>query len=1519
MTDTSAISVLRGLLSNFGWTILSTDNKTVARFGSDGPDVRFTIREDRVKFHVEACLDGVTPGSAPPQTVRSLASMANWAAVARYRGDAMPGRTSAPMTALAFEHGGRERFMDCLQDYRRGITSASIVCRCPTLLSRTGLEDSCEELEWPRGLDLCVGSAGDDQRRILITATPDIDLAAIVYNVALKLIDRAVEDADSDETVVPIIIDAAEVRVGSLKSEVEKMFRQVTGLSYDFDLIRSLMHLGFVHLLVVEFERLRIDRDFDPNNTFVADILVACGASRRLTLACDRHYVFHDTAPSLSDFAKSGAESVTWRFHALRTLGQRFYLDERFMLMDVAPLSLDDAPKLREQIEDEVEEAIRHLVKSAAGRLSATEARALLQGVALAEGASEGGVPTPVQIDEAISAVMPAARRRRTNRSYVAAALRACPAIRVLSSGQILLRRPALRAALAAESVAEGLIAFEVGGDASRLRSVFQAPDLEVWSLRFGFAFARLNSFSAPAETMSKLRSEFRLLDGGTQGDSLASENAVKLLLAAVSYFADLAASRPSDISAATFISDLKVSGLALPQTTFRKLNMIDWEFQNCNLRSSIFDECNLSSTFFDDCMLGGVAFLNCSFDHFTSFRNSDLSGSWFSRANGLIETLRYERENRVANTVWTGAELRGPGLSPLCLQYIRRQGGVADMIAVGDASGMVVNDTPVTVWRALLGAVWNERPFFEGKIPRRPTTLTVEIRSVVGADYVTVAGEQMWFAVTNDGSLFCGPDSQSWRQLGGPLGEAISRATFDTMPRGSRTHVAAFSDSGTAYIIGISSDSTQVSWHKLALPDGGVSAGKWLDVEEVAVLAIGSRDGTFMLVTQTAGKWRFWARAGDATSPVDAFGYSPRDQVLFVARKGGLIEGHLVLDNNSFRTLFRFQSAIADVSDVVALPGRSHQLIVGGLVPLSLPEEDRRQRADFNRPLCILATADGSVLAAFAREVREVVALNPNDDHLIEEVMEDTGAGPETADVDMNSYVPSPAKLTFAGASDSEIVLRLVVTSAKNDLMPGHRRLVPLIETRQGPVFRSVEIEISTLPVEAAGAPPKIARTRFAETDVALEVTETGMAARFPIVFARGVSHADVRLKLAYSGRGRYFDKSFSFHITVDWSDNPYDPDGRPARGPRFFGREMLIDRCCNELLGLRSLKLCGPRRSGKTSILKQIVARLQRRGILAFQISLLDGTADSVRQSLPKLLADGLRRDVPGETGAQIADAVMRAAGIEPNIETLMETIVKIGRRFGFQAPVALLIDEWGILGNKESALYNESSIHAIGSLIVRDSLENDLVLLLSSTPGDFTPPDTLSYSNAYRSITMTVNLAPFTDSELGHLMRDPLRAREAHFDNDKAAFARLKRWSGGDPYAANVLLHRAFALALDRGLPLVLRSADLEDPGAKAVLRQIYAGHINYLLKALGQEHLAAFRDWANQDPPIWERNPPIRVSTSDPADKIWRIFMEAGFSRPASPDSMRPADTGVGELTVWIPRGLALTLAGDNADI
>ena len=260
------------------------------------------------------------------------------------------------------------------------------------------------------------------------------------------------------------------------------------------------------------------------------------------------------------------------------------------------------------------------------------------------------------------------------------------------------------------------------------------------------------------------------------------------------------------------------------------------------------------------------------------------------------------------------------------------------------------------------------------------------------------------------------------------------------------------------------------------------------------------------------------------------------------------------------------------------------------------------------------------------------------------------------------------------------------------------------------------------------------------------------------------------------------------------------------PVTGNDFFGRSELIQQLTTELRAGRSIGLFGLRRSGKTSVLRELQRRSEPTGVVTV-LSDLEGIDDlaSVVPQLAEDLINALRRQKEHDRDIWIGSEIeQRPAGF-PDLSSRLVRVAEKNRELDF----VVALDE--IENLRRIATTSPESVRTfLGALRRASQATDNLSMLFTGVTTEFFDQSLLpgNLDNPLFGFVEPHYLRPFTRDETGSLVRDLGSLMMLQWEDD--ALDAVHHLAGGFPFLVRDLASRVREVAVSGAVPAVRKGA-------------------------------------------------------------------------------------------------------------
>lgn len=1360
-------------------------------------------------------------------------------------------------------------------------------------------------------------------------------------------------------TRIPLFVSLAEARTIGLQRALWEAAWAATRIPMSETQVTALLAAGYFHIYAPDLERLREGPVLDPNSELIATILSAAQTGGSFTLGCDRDQVFHGPL-----FTGNAADDALDPF---RTVGERFMWDSGLELYDSEVPDVARSEPLHKALTARLNGLRGEIVRRAEGRISPLEAERLLSALATEAGADPAGAFTDQEIRRQLLPRLTGDRVRPGNLRLAHAAIAGASALACVAPGVHRFRSTLFANWLVREALASALEALLFENDPERIDALFRRAAFPFWLVEWaiGQLGEEPTAMLRAALPGYLLRHQFRSGASASEGRLIGN---LWTLISAVVQAADRqtpgsAESRMKEI----LVAGAKLNSVSLPQACFSNISLWGCEFHDCDLSHALFRGCDLSGVSFEESSLAGARFEQCTFSKSTSFLGADVSGALLLECDTALDLLTDpDAPEQLAGSNWTASTMivaRGDDRAAKAIEPFQDAALSAGAFRIGDHSV----PWPAAAFQALVHGRWNERPV-RVRTHAHPAGLLCRLQdfnSVAAGAFAMQGlddGFQSWKAIEYAGAGVAGqwfvgvdnrgwawharsdPDRLTWSRIKG-VDSAVEVSIFELRsaagiwPANHLLVAIRREDSAEPLLAGTISVAGAVQLESAPVNDG-VSAMRWFRPARAGSplpeLAIGCSRGGGRLLRYDMDR-SGWERTGPMPGAfglqIEAFGYSPRENLLLACAGNGDVLGLRHLEAGSLEQIFRFNTALRRIVDVAVL-NREGQFIVVGISEQEMRVPDPAQR----KLLWVLMGASGSVVTVVSYATDDLGA----DDVAIPIVDDDETSGTFDGGLERAEQLHATAALlaelrperhTVPVTPRQRKLVELQLTEGSAAVDGENLRLPDSIDDAFGPRFRTVELTIVDAPfTDRNGNNFPSATRHYSEADLDLVSFEPGrVKISVSPSFVVGREAARAVLTIGYpsqegsddedSRRGLSLTVQRPFDLAIEWEDNPFVIDGTPVSDRQFFGFGAQLDEVVKVLVEERShLLLSSTRRAGKTSFIRR-AAEMLRNGDprrVAVTISGEDVNKDG---RVERAVQDALR--YIGQTEGRRDYTELGSLDL-PAKGDIVETLAHLAdAAAAFAKPFVIFVDEWGYL-NKESAgttfANSGDKLKAAG-----------IALCLTSVPSDFPAAESQSQSFDYRFFRRA-DLRRLGRNELDELVRRPLGEREFSISDDARERDFIWWLSSGSPHDANILMHFAFKAAkvefeaTDGASGRIVRAKHfLREDGTLAaepwaILREKYESQQGYLLDKLSEPEKAEMRGIARaleQLPPDFAPNrdsglsiPPLgipaRGMTQDP--KL-QIFSDSGYRAPTTSNlDGNPADDLIA-YQLWLPWALA----------
>ncbi|MCE5333831.1 MAG: hypothetical protein LLG06_04510 [Desulfobacteraceae bacterium] len=1344
-----------------------------------------------------------------------------------------------------------------------------------------------------------------------LLAFDDIDEpAVIVARLALKHCRDLLLD-DQNRCSLPLLMLGHQVCARGFLNAVSDALVKAYGVLLDKEILRGALGLGYIHLYISGAEYWRAGSDLDPNTAHFADLFASTGGGR-FVLGCCKE----DVVQYLSYLDSPGLPG-------LRTVGDRFRRDLGLSLYDVRMERLEDRDEgwIEAFLESSLSKVSEHICELAQNLVTPAEAVRLLEYLAVKAMSLGGHAVMRHELANIIRGVVLGDRGRVANISTIESSLLISGLFTVHESGHVAFVSEAFHTWLISRIARLSLSAFRDSGRTDLLTQLLREPGLKWWSLDRGIAHAWENKEGGPLPQLLNLLKRFNFFGKRERGETDTVERLNLLRI----YQLCLNRHKKDGQTDSVILIDLgnlpwQFINQPMCQFYFKDLNLEGWLFEECDLKNAVFDGCILGdeienrTTTFKDCFLGGAIFKECEFAWNTSFVRSDLSGTIFIKGGAASDFSRITGEKCLDRINLTASEIQiATGADELAKRLRQNSARLASTnIRVGaDASAdhvplSLLSDAYIL---ACARSRWDDRNPFVTPIGRRiyrgadgvrelaqgwdgtdPDAIEIA-RTEDGREFIVAENPESGLGVALAGGRWTfAPGSKASGNGGAGIklanagGEGIFVARC--CPSGP-LEVWSISASGEGGIALLCREELQRGFRAASL--------LWLergDAKAPSGILVGGEDGTICCYGFDGSRIadRMLLRGAEGV-PVVAMAHLAKHGVLCFAGKDARVFGYRFHIGGAPLPLFTFQTAHRLI-DGFEIHSDSGQILATG------PGKGPRQKDGGRTPLFVLANIRGDVLGVWAEND---FVPRPGGFAVPAEVPVPAGGGDDFLR-SIETFKPNTKDLIYNPVFEEKISVAL----------RSERGALPSWEMVDGRVcYRVCEAVME----ETASGPLIDADFEIAEGPSALKLTFR------PNLPSKRESPMKMRLDIKYLGvndSGATEDHSMSISRTLSiqakHDNNPYIPDGRPAVGSKFFGFEPALEKCIDLLLAGSGMILTAPRRSGKTSFLKQLAHRLTNTHNRV--CVLVSGENMKSEETFFESIFEAI---VEFENIWPTYRGITRDANPSQRFEMIENVAAAVNRREIHQrgASLVILIDEWGWVRKRalaETALNNFTGMH------LPELMNIGVSFCLSSVPSDFPRPKDASCSGDWRHFRR-MHIGKLNRDEATDLISRPL-SEFLQIASTKEFVDSVLRLTSCAPDDLNRAMYHAVQRA-ERDFSANPAKARIILPehldGYEAMLIPKYEDMRAYIYDAFSREDKTWLLKQAIDKTPLWERVP-LLAGTGDEFDvtdsegnrfsynpKLVSSLMEFGFQQPL--ENMGPEEFSKG-YKLWVPWGMTI---------
>ena len=1452
----------------------------------------------------------------------------------------------------AFKHA-LDRFVD---DVKREFSGGQSGIGNPTANFSRLQTNGANSCFLPTDLDAIVEKAHLEHERALLACDALVDrMTLFVERLFLPHVDALATSAAMN---IPLFITAADARAIGLNWAISEACEAATGVALPDHLKNLLFSLGFFHIYLPDAEGLRIDDDLDPNTEHFSALFTVAGSLGGYTLGCERDFVFHGPIPESWD-------KPDWT-GLLKIIGEVFFDREgtRSHLYDTGSFRPIYDPR------DHAESLAARIADLSENRISPLEAAMLMRHLAQHQHNAHGLAFTVQNLDKELRELLTGERLRPANVILVRSAAIISGLLRMLDKDRVVFRSAVLARWLIADALR---LSFE-----ARVRQDDEAPlsdlmlgvrQLPGQSFRWAFTLGDTVLLNDLAANLPFLLQRHRFHDGGLPQEEVLLENLWRLLMEAATF----QGGAPEEIRGRlkTWCSEAKLRGLALPQSSFIEIDLNEWSFDDCNLRNTLFLDSNLEDARFINCLVSGAHFKNCAMGGpSASFLESDMSGVVIDGCEGVAKALMTAgKKQRLNGSIWTAGLITLDGTAGEldevfeALQRDQQAISIAALLISMQKQPQQSREAPwpIPAFQSFGYALTGKRSVVvktkdpEGDLLLPADMLAEHLRKnfLSEGKEAPTPPEESWVAFKGDSrdaddQWFVGLSRKGELWLARVVGTRFQWCWITTIPTARDMSIQRLTggkigseiESGLLVAVKCADDEKPVQLLRVDNSGfvteediansglhGQVNAMRWIcpihGTASHPELLVGAGEDLCAFV-KCEESWSAKIIAGaDLSATVDALGFVASHNLALVCVKGGLLVGFRHVAAGQLQELFRFKATFTRFLEVAPLNQRGQLLVVGEIGPkihwaLVQPSGNLVAVVPYRAPEALRA---GTTIR-LKRDREEQASASAENLLAIEHAL--------------MSLTPTPQVIIVEPRGGPGIAIVLTDHTYKSSMI-----LPEKLIDRGGTRFRTVELTVTD--ENELGEPPviryipeaKFQNVEFAQGSVRLKVSPT---------FRKPLKRAHAVLRIAYPSEGsaRSIERTWEFALRLDWEDNPYQADGHPVSGDRFYGLQDQSNQIKEGLFshGGSHLIVEACRRAGKTSFIRKIALEIRELQDPTRVALVVSGDDISRDWDLMRAIREELRAIGKRENRIKfdvLADGSY--GGGQANLIARLSALAEKVRREGFKPPLVLFLDEWGYLASPHKG-EDERRDGAMGWLQIGQELtgkadelaENGIRLVLTSVPGNFRSTTSYNMSGDWRFFsTDWIAVGRLEQQALSELIRKPFEERLYEMGPDEQGV--VMRLASRTPHDANIVMHYAFRAAkadpsarqdgkVHIGMHHILPRAGETNAHVLDKLVEKYAALQGFLLRNLTPQQRRIWLDWAgsggiptaeNPDGGAvarWDREPLVVPMVHEDDAEGRRIFAEAGYRERLTLTSAEKGGTiGLHRYKLWIPWGLA----------
>lgn len=1336
-------------------------------------------------------------------------------------------------------------------------------------------------------------------------AMDDIDEPKLVMTrLALKHANDLVHN-ENQTFRLPLLVTGEQIRAIGFLRCISDVISHTYGVILERDILRYVLSLGYIHLYIAGVESWRTGADLDPNTYYFAELLRASRGEGRFTISC-RH---EDVVQYLSYSNRPDHLNETVRF---TTVGDRFKRDPKLKLLSLQRTVSLDQNTMGKELEKRIDKYTIDISEFSQNLITPKEVKRLIEYVAVTAASLGGYALRRRDLPSIIKKVIKGDRCRVINIQIIESSLLTSGPLDLDDFGLITFISAGFHACLISRIASYCLSEFFATGAKTGLNRILETSGMTWWVLD--------RALSGSNMTVKQLPSLLRRFDFFGKTKRGLEQTSERLNLLRI-YQLCMARTEQGDTRLVKqYLEDLESMhwqfyNQAMGQFYFRNTRMEGWVFEECDLRSSFFDNCDLDGASFKRSFLGGVIFLNCKFGKKTNFSRSELSGAMFifnfdKSTNGSPGDFSKIGDAGLQDINLTAANIRIKSGKQNLERRLSEAGALLSNVTIrSNEEDDTMDPDPLRglsdeYIMACARCHWKDASPVITPLSRFLFSSEDAAKWIAGWNGPNPASIK-GFKIENNELLLA--ESQDGLCIGVPGGQW--RVFSERRTGGADPGVLSISEEyGQAvYMAGTVTKNTVEIWKvkpsdAVAVPEQissfnlppnfkKVTCMLWVresNPDAPLLLLLGGTDGDIYQYTLEKKEGAFFRRPDWV--PIVAMAYAPRQGMLYIAGLDNTVQGYRFDPGRDPLLMFSFHTAHRKIEGLEVHPGTGHVFVSG-------PGQKRGEKGDV--PLFALANVRGDVLAVWPESGVDNFLSSPMKLSVPESSKQefpDIARELTSFNMSIQSFVPQNEILTHNPYSEDAISIELR-SSDLNAGLPSSEE----VGGRHG--YRICEAQILNGPELG----------ELIDTDFEIIEQPSMLKLRFRADFPPDVSKALVRLNIRYPGLA-WQDSSLApgierdVNVSLKRDNNPFIPDGRPVEGAQFFGLKAEFEACLSLLREERNVIVTAPRRSGKTSFLRQLARHLSHEGFVCVVVT---GETMESREDFFESIYNAAE---DFQEAWEDYRGITRGASPSQEYGMIKNIAEAIRRRQVHKTGVAFIIlfDEWGVVRNR--VFPGDKGLNDFMGKQLPDLNNVGACFCLSSVPRDFELPLDATQSDFFRYIPNNIHIGKLRSADARDLIRIPLERLGKTCS--EIFLEEVLRITSCAPDDLNKVMFHAYSRANEKYGGTRIGKEHLT--GFERSLLQKYGRMRSYLYDNLGASARKWLLEHAGTDedgvPPIWDTQPLLSDTTGIESSSICnpeliRTFTDAGFRQPLEDFELGKADA---RYKLWIPWGLTLWL-------